>query len=62
MAKFAYRNYKKVLTDLKYNLRVGKKLDNDYIEYLKWIDELPIDLVPNYKDKCINNYDKKFIV
>ena len=53
MTKFAYQNYKKVLPDLKYNLGVGKKLGNDYIDYLKWIDELSIDLVPNYKNKYV---------
>ena len=46
MSKFAYTTYEKVLTDLWSFLRGAEFNNEHFIDYLKVVDEIAIDLSP----------------
>ena len=60
MSKFAYTTYQKVLVDLRSCLRGNEFNHTAFINGMKLIDELIIDLCP-LADKFEKQYDKKFI-
>ena len=60
MSKFAYTTYQKVLVDLRSCLRGNEFNYTAFINEMKLIDELIIDLCP-LADKFEKQYDKKFI-
>ena len=60
MCKFAYTSYEKVLTDLRSFMR-GLEYDlKDFLDYVKVIDDIIIDMCP-LTDKFERKYNKMFI-
>ena len=60
MCKFAYTSYEKVLTDLRSFMR-GQKYDSkEYLDYVKVLDDIIIDMCP-LTDKFEKKYNKVFI-
>ena len=61
MCKFAYTSYEKILTDLRSFLR-GLEFDNkQFLDYIKIVDDITIDICP-LTDKFEDKYNKMFIV
>ena len=60
MCKFAYTTYEKVLTHLRSFMRGLEYNDKEFIDYVKVLDEIIIDLCPP-NDKFENKYNKRFI-
>ena len=61
MCKFAYTSYEKILTDLWSFLR-GLEFDNkQFLDYIKIVDDITIDICP-LTDKFEDKYNKMFIV
>ena len=46
MSKFAYTTYEKILTDIRSFLRGAEFNNEHFIDYLKVVDEIAIDLSP----------------
>lgn len=60
MCKFAYTSYEKILTDIQSCLR-GTDFNNlQFLDYVKVIDDIVIDMCPLY-DKFEDKYNQKFI-
>ena len=59
MSKFAYTTYEKVLVDLRSYLRGNQFNHTTFINEMRLIDEIIIDLCP-LADKFEKQYDKKF--
>ena len=60
MSKFAYTSYSKVLTDLRSFMRGLKYDEKEFLDYVKVIDEIIIDMCP-LTDKFEKKYNKVFI-
>ena len=60
MSKFAYTSYEKVLTDLRSFMRGLEYNDKEFIDYVKFLDEIIIDMCP-LTDKFEKKYNKMFI-
>ena len=60
MSKFAYTSYEKVLTDLRSFMRGINYNKKEFLDYLKVIDEIIIDMCP-LTDKFEKKYNKVFI-
>ena len=60
MSKFAYTSYSKVLIDLRSFMRGLKYDEKDFLDYVKVIDEIIIDMCP-LTDKFEKKYNKVFI-
>ena len=60
MSKFAYTSYSKVLTDLRSFMRGLKYDEKEFLDYVKVLDELIIDMCP-LTDKFEKKYNKVFI-
>jgi len=59
MCKFAHTSYEKILTDIRLFLR-GLEFDNErFLDYIKVVDEIIIDMCPLY-DKFEGKYNKLF--
>ena len=59
MCKFACTSYEKILTDIRSFLR-GLEFDNErFLDYIKVVDEIIIDMCPLY-DKFEDKYNKLF--
>ena len=59
MSKFAYSTYQKVLVDLRSNLRGNQFNHAAFIDKMRLIDEIIIDLCP-LADKFEKQYNIKF--
>ena len=60
MCKFAYTSYEKVLTYLRSYMRGLEYNDKEFIDYVKFLDEIIIDMCP-LTDKFEKKYNKMFI-
>ena len=60
MCKFAYTSYGKVLTDLRSFMRGLEYDDKEFLDYVKVIDNIIIDMCP-LTDKFKKKYNKVFI-
>jgi len=60
MSKFAYTSYEKVLTDLRSFMRGLKYNDKEFLDYVKVLDDIIIDMCP-LTDKFEKKYNKVFI-
>ena len=60
MSKFAYTSYSKVLTDLRSFMRGLKYDEKEFLDYVKVVDEIIIDMCP-LTDKFEKKYNKVFI-
>ena len=60
MSKFAYTSYSKVLTDLRSFMRGLKYDEKEFLDYVKVLDELIIDMCP-LTDKFEKKYNRVFI-
>ena len=60
MSKFAYTSYAKVLTDLRSFMRGLKYDEKEFLDYVKVIDEIIIDMCP-LTDNFEKKYNKMFI-
>ena len=60
MSKFAYTSYSKVLTDLRSFMRGLKYDEKEFLDYVKVIDEIIVDMCP-LTDKFEKQYNKVFI-
>ena len=60
MCKFAYTSYEKVLTDLRSFMRGVKYDEKGFLDYVKVIDDIIIDMCP-LTDKFEKKYNKVFI-
>ena len=60
MCKFAYTSYEKVLTDLRSFMRGVKYDEKEFLDYVKVIDDIIIDMCP-LTDKFEKKYNKVFI-
>ena len=60
MCKFAYTGYEKVLTDLRSFMRGSEFNDKEFLDYVKVIDDIIIDMCP-LSDKFEDKYNKMFI-
>ena len=60
MSKFAYTSYSKVLTDLRSFMRGLKYDEKKFLDHIKVIDEIIIDMCP-LTDKFEKKYNKVFI-
>ena len=61
MSKFAYTSYAKVLTDLRSFMRGLNYDEKEYLDYVKVLDELIIDMGCPLTDKFEKRYNKVFI-
>ena len=61
MCKFVYTEYDKILTDLRSFLRGLPFDDKQFLDFIKVVDEIIIDMCPLY-DKFEDKYNKMFIV
>ena len=59
MCKFAYTSYEKILTDLRSFLRGSEFNDKEFLDYVKVLDEVIIDMCP-LTDKFEDKYNKTF--
>jgi len=57
MCKFAYTSYEKILTDIRSFLRGLEFDDERFLDYIKVVDEIMIDMCPLY-DKFEDKYNK----
>ena len=57
MCKFAYTSYEKILTDLRSFLRGSEFNDKEFLDYIKVVDEIIIDMCP-LTDKFEDKYKK----
>jgi len=60
MSKFAYTSYSKVLTDLRSFMRGLNYNEKEFLDYVKVVDEIIIDMCP-LTDKFEKKYNKVFI-
>ena len=60
MSKFAYTSYSKVLTDLRSFMRGLNYDEKEFLDYIKVVDEIIIDMCP-LTDKFEKKYNKVFI-
>ena len=60
MCKFAYTSYEKVLTDLRSFMRGLEYNDKEFLDYVKVLDDIIIDMCP-LTDKFEKKYNKVFI-
>ena len=60
MCKFAYTSYEKVLTDLRSFMRGMEYNVDEFIDYVKVLDDIIIDMCP-LTDKFEKKYNKLFI-
>ena len=60
MCKFAYTSYEKVLTDLRSFMRGQEYNDKGFLDYVKVLDDIIIDMCP-LTDKFEEKYNKVFI-
>ena len=60
MCKFAYTSYEKVLTDIRSFMRGLEYNDKGFLDYVKVLDEIIIDMCP-LTDKFEKKYNKVFI-
>ena len=60
MSKFAYTTYEKVLTDLRSYMRGLEYNHKEFLDYVKVIDEIIIDMCP-LTDRFEKKYNKVFI-
>ena len=60
MCKFTYTTYEKVLTDLRSFMRGLKYNNKEFLDYVKVLDDIIIDMCP-LTDKFENKYNKVFI-
>ena len=60
MSKFAYTSYEKVLTDLRSFMRGVKYDEKGFLDYVKVVDDIIIDMCP-LTDKFEKKYNKVFI-
>ena len=60
MCKFAYTTYEKVLTDLRSFMRGLNYDEKEFLDYVKVLDEIIIDMCP-LTDKFEKKYNKVFI-
>ena len=60
MCKFAYTTYEKILTHLRCFMRGLEYNDKEFIDYVKVLDEIIIDMCP-LTDKFEKKYNKVFI-
>ena len=60
MCKFAYTSYEKVLIDLRSFMRGLEYNDEEFLDYVKVLDDIIIDMCP-LTDKFENKYNKVFI-
>ena len=60
MCKFAYTSYEKVLTDLRSFMRGLEYDEKGFLDYVKFIDDIIIDMCP-LTDKFEKKYKKVFI-
>ena len=60
MCKFAYTSYEKVLTDLRSFMRGLEYNDKGFLDYVKVLDDIIIDMCP-LTDKFEKKYNKVFI-
>ena len=59
MCKFAYTSYEKILTDLRSFLRGLEFNDKQFLDFIKVVDDIIIDMCPLY-DKFEDKYNKLF--
>ena len=60
MTNFAYKSYSKVLTDLRSFMRGLNYDEKEFLDYVKVVDEIIIDMCP-LTDKFEKKYNKVFI-
>ena len=60
MCKFAYTSYGKILTDLRSFMRGIEYNDKEFLDYVKVLDDIIIDMCP-LTDKFEKKYNKVFI-
>ena len=60
MTNFAYKSYSKVLADLRSFMRGLKYDEKEFLDYVKVVDEIIIDMCP-LTDKFEKKYNKVFI-
>ena len=60
MTKFAYTSYEKILTDLRSFIRGREYNDKAFLDYVKVIDDIIIDMCP-IVDRFEKKYNKVFI-
>ena len=60
MCKFTYTTYEKVLTDLRSFMRGLKYNNKEFLDYVKVLDDIIIDMCP-LTDKFEKKYNKVFI-
>ena len=61
MYKFACTSYEKILIDIRSYLRGLEFNEQQFLDYVKTIDDIIIDMCPLVVDKYKKKYDKKFI-